>query len=187
MAQANPSPTKVSLFFGLLVSDESLLPEVERILQKEYSTIVLRSDTIVFDMTDYYAEEMGPSILRRWIGVEWLISPDALATIKNHTNRIERIWAEGEGESVRRRVNIDPGYLTEAKIVLASCKERDHRIYLASGVFGEVTLSFRRATKRYEAFPWTYADYQTETAQKFLLALRENYRERLRGIAATDV
>lgn len=178
MAHANPTPPPVSLFFGLLVADKSLFSEVERILQKEYSTIVVRSETMPFDMTNFYAGEMGNYILRRWVAVEWLIDPEALATIKNHTNRIERIWAEGEGETMKRRVNIDPGYLTPAKAVLASCKERDHRVYLRDGVFAEVTLSYKRASKRYESLPWTYPDYQTQTAQAFFHALRENHRQR---------
>lgn len=180
MAQANSTPPSVSLFFGLLVADDALFAEVEGILQKEYTDIVLRSETLPFDMTDFYNAEMGSCILRRWVGVESTIDPSALRAIKNHTNRIEKIWAEGEGDAMRRRVNIDPGYLTPAKVVLASCKDRDHRMYLGSGIFGEVTLSYKRGSKRYEPFPWTYPDYRTEAAQSFFLEFRERHRERMK-------
>ena len=73
-----------------------------------------------------------------------------------------------------RPLNLDPGYLTEAKLVLATTKDRDHRLYLSRGIFAEVTLHFHRGT--WEARPWTYPDYQRADYHEFFLRCREYLR-----------
>ena len=94
-------------------------------------------------MTDYYEKEMGTGLLRRFVSFAPLISPEALAEIKLKTHGIEEGYQWIEGEKRGRRVNIDPGYLDGGKVVLASTKGTSHRIYLRSGVYGEVTLFFQ--------------------------------------------
>lgn len=178
MTEAKTPPPPVSLFFGLLVSDASLFEPVEALLAREYSPILERSETIPFNQTDYYMEEMGGPILRRWIAVQWLMDPADLATIKTHTNRIEKVWGEVVQGEMRRRVNIDPGYLDLSRVVLASCKDHSHRLYLGQGVYGELTLNYKRATQAYEPLPWTYADYQTPAARDFFQRVRGSHRER---------
>ncbi len=179
MTEPNKTLPFATLFFGLLAAREDLFPEVERILQKEYSPIIERSATIPFTQTDYYEREMGAGLLRRWVAVEFMLDPDQLAAVKLHTNRIERLWTiESNGSEAHRQVNIDPGYLDLARVVLASCKDRDHRLFLRSGVYGEVTMSYKTAAKSYQPFPWTYADYRTEEAQEFFLKLRSTHRQR---------
>ena len=37
---------------------------------------------------------------------------------------------------VKRPVNLDPGYIEQAKVILASTKNFYHRIYLGGGIFG---------------------------------------------------
>lgn len=54
----------VKLFTGVLVSNDSLLPEVEARLFALYGPIDHRSPVIPFDFTDYYADEMGGIIDR---------------------------------------------------------------------------------------------------------------------------
>jgi hypothetical protein len=75
-------------------------------------------------------------------------------------------------------VNLDPGYLEHSKVILASTKNFYHRMYLGRGIFGEVTMHFRRQV--WEFFPWTYPDYQSEAYQKFFLELRRLYRAQLK-------
>ncbi|MEX2025857.1 MAG: DUF4416 family protein, partial [Pirellulaceae bacterium] len=85
-----------------------------------------------------------------------------------------------------RPLNIDPGYLTEAKLVLASTKDRDHRIYLSQGIFAEVTLHFQQA--KWQTRPWTYPDYQRADYHEFFSRcrdfLRQSYRDSARGQAS---
>jgi hypothetical protein len=87
------------------------------------------------------------------------------------TNEIERDF-EKKG---LRQVNLDPGYITEAKVILFSTKNFYHRIYIGDGIFGEVTLSYK-AKKGFEAFPWTFPDYKTEEMMGFMNDIREWYR-----------
>jgi len=79
-----------------------------------------------FTFTDYYDDEMGENLKKQFLSFEKLIMPDQLADIKNSTNEIETKYSiEG-----KRTVNLDPGYLEESKLILASTKNFSHRIYL---------------------------------------------------------
>jgi hypothetical protein len=73
-----------------------------------------------------------------------------------------------------RLLNLDPGYLTEAKLVLASTKDHAHRIYLSQGIYAEVTLSYRRGHWRHH--DWTYPDYQRSDYQAFFDRCRDYFR-----------
>ena len=42
-----------------------------------------------------------------------------------------------------RAVNVDPGYVDGARLVLASTKDHAHRIWLRDGIYAEVTLHSR--------------------------------------------
>jgi hypothetical protein len=80
----------------------------------------------------------------------------------------------------KRLVNIDPGYLSMTKLVLASTKNREHRIYLRDGIYAEVTLAFRDQT--WMRMPWTYADYQRSEVLEFLTLARRGFIDGLRGV-----
>ncbi|MBI5756814.1 MAG: DUF4416 family protein [Nitrospirae bacterium] len=64
------------------------------------------------------------------------------------------------GENLLRPVNIDPGYITLAKVVLASTKDYSHRVYIGKGIYAEVTLSYENKTFR--PFSYTYPDYRSD-------------------------
>lgn len=96
-----------------------------------------------------------------------------LADIKIKTNDIEGILSfEG-----KRRINLDPGYLTLSKIVLASTKDYAHRIYLGEGIFGEITLIYKGGT--YEPHMFSYRDYQDESYIKIFMNVRSLYKKML--------
>lgn len=171
--QFNP----VKLFIGVLVSHKKLLPDVEERLESAYGTIDHRSEVIPFDFTDYYEAEMGDVIDRVFFSFERFIEADQLPEIKRQTNQLEADLAPML-TAVKRPVNLDPGYLELAKVVLASTKNFYHRIYLGAGIFAEVTMHFKNNT--YQFFPWTYPDYQSRDYQEFFLRLRQIYRSQLR-------
>lgn len=179
MGEVKSEKPYVTLFFGLLSAEQPLLEAAEAILVKEFSPVLRRSETIPFDQTAYYEAEMGAKLLRRWIALELPVSPDTLPMIKNHTNRMEKIWAVSRDGKTARRVNIDPGYLDLARVCLATTKDRDHRLYIGSGIFGEVTIRYRKDSGKYEGLPWTYADYLTPAAQEFFVGVREGHRARV--------
>jgi hypothetical protein len=173
----------VQLFVGALVSNAELIPEIEKHLTDGYGPIDHRSAIIPFTFTNYYTKEMGQSIERLFFSFERLIEPDQLPEIKWQTNHVEQELAQLQN-SVKRPVNLDPGYLEQAKVILASTKNFYHRIYLGNGIFGEVTMHFK--SSKYEFFPWTYPDYQSTAYQEFFLELRQKYRSKLRTMCIND-
>ena len=169
----------VKLFIGILLSDRKLLPQVEARLTDLYGPVDHRSPVIPFDFTDYYEAEMGDIIDRVFFSFERLIEADQLPEIKRQTNRLEE-EAAPLLPAVKRPVNLDPGYIEHAKVILASTKNFYHRIYLGGGIFGEVTMHFKNNT--YQFFPWTYPDYQSRDYQEFFLKIRQIYRSQLRSM-----
>jgi Domain of unknown function (DUF4416) len=167
----------VKLFIGVLVSHTKLISELEQRLVAVYGPIDHRSPVIPFDFTNYYEAEMGDIIDRIIFSFERLIEADQLPEIKRQTNRLEEELAPLY-DRVKRPVNLDPGYIEQAKVILASTKNFYHRIYLGHGIFGEVTMHFKNNT--YQSFPWTYPDYQSKDYQEFFLKMRHIYRGQLR-------
>jgi hypothetical protein len=173
--------TPVKLFIGILVSNSKFIPEVEQRLTTLYGSVDHRSDVIPFDFTDYYESEMGDLIDRVFFSFERLIEADQLPEIKRQTNELEQELApllKTPNTNVKRPVNLDPGYIEQAKVILASTKNFYHRIYLGKGIFGEVTMHFKNNT--YQFFPWTYPDYQSKDYQEFFLRTRQILRSQLR-------
>jgi hypothetical protein len=173
--------TPVKLFVGVLVSDNKFIPQVEERLATAFGAIDHRSDVIPFDFTNYYEEEMGDLIDRVFFSFERLIEADQLTEIKRQTNQLEDELApllQTPRTTVKRPVNLDPGYIEQAKVILASTKNFYHRIYLGHGIFGEVTMHFKNNT--YQFFPWTYPDYQSKDYQDFFLRIRQIFRSKLR-------
>ena len=169
----------VKFFVGVLVSEQTLLAEVEVRLAAEFGTIDLRSSAIPFTFTDYYRRETGDRILRAFLSFESLIEADRLPEIKLWTNALENEFARS-GREVPRPVNLDPGYIEHSKVILASTKNFYHRMYLGRGIFGEVTMHFRN--NAWEYFPWTYPDYQSSEYGKFFHELRQRYRSQLKSM-----
>ncbi len=171
------SPPKVKLFFGLLFPDEELLAATEKRLSNDYGDIDLESPIVPFDKTHYYEKEMGPVLFRRFISILPLMDVGELPSVKIQTNAIEKLSAAPDGN---RRVNIDPGYLSMSKVVLATTKDYNHRLYLDKKIYGEVTLHYGSREKGYIPWEWTYPDYGERSAIAFFNTLRGIYREQLR-------
>ncbi len=146
----------VKLIVGL-IGEEELFAAVRERLTKKFGRTDYISRIIDFDFTAYYEPEMGTGLKRQFISFAKTIRPEDLAGIKRYTNKLESRFISAKD---RRRVNIDPGYLTLSKLVLATTKDHQHRIYLGKGMFAEVTLRFRGKT--FAPWEWTYPDYRTE-------------------------
>ena len=173
----------VKLFVGVLVSDAKLIPDVEARLVLLYGPADHRSGIIQFNFTSYYEPEMGNAIDRVFFSFERLIEADRLPEIKRQTNVIELEMAP-LSKTVRRPVNLDPGYLEQAKVILASTKNFYHRIHLGNGIFAEVTMHFQNGAWHF--FPWTYPDYQSQDYREFFLKVRQIYRSQLRTMCITN-
>ena len=113
--------------------------------------------------------------------------PAELAADKIQSNRWERDWTEEltlSQDDSKRLINIDPGYLSMTKLVLASTKNREHRIYLRDGIYAEVTLAFR--DQAWTSMPWTYADYQRPDVLEFLKLARKGFTSNLASRSLTE-
>src|SRR5262245_47502080 len=119
----------VKLFVGTLLSDAKFISEVEARLATAYGPVDHRSPLIPFTFTSYYSPEMGDNINRLFFSIERHIEADQLPEIKRQTNRIEQELMPLL-VSVKRPANLDPGYLEQAKVILASTKNFYHIIYL---------------------------------------------------------
>ena len=157
----------------------------EAMLQMAWGPIVLESPRFDHRETTYYESTMGPDLRKVFFAFEQLIDPATLAERKLQAIAWEYEYRRQLNHPESRPLNIDPGYITEAKLVLASTKDRDHRIYLSQGIFAEVTLHFQRGT--WASRPWTYPDYQRADYHEFFSRcrefLRQSYRDSARGQA----
>jgi hypothetical protein len=138
---------------------------------QQYGPIQLSSDPFDFTETDYYTATMGTGLKKQFLASERLIDSSALASIKRETNKWEVEYAALGRHAEQRPLNLDPGYLTPAKLVLASTKDHAHRIYLRDGIFAEVTLVFRQ--RKWQPLEWTYPDYRRDDYQRFFTTCRE--------------
>ena len=139
----------------------------------EFGKIDFESPLIPFLHTDYYEEEVGRNLERKFIGFQKLISPENISRVKIVTNKIEKKLSAGD----KRQVNLDPGYISASKLVLASTKNYSHRLYLKRGIYGEVTLSYR--DKNFRPLPWTYPDYKTDKYLEVFGQIRKIYLNQL--------
>lgn len=157
----------VKLIIGL-IGKESLFDKVKIKLSRKFGKIDFESKILDFTYTDYYNREMGTDLKRQFLSFNLLIAPDIIPDIKNYTNDLERKFLSSDK---KRLVNIDPGYLSLSKLVLATTKDHQHRIYLGKGIFAEVTLRYRNKT--FCSWDWTYPDYCTKEYISIFNHLRE--------------
>lgn len=171
------SPLPVKLFLGILTSIPSQLPEIEEKLIALLGPIDLKSDLFPFDQTNYYNEEMGNRpIYRQFSAFARMIEPSEIADIKVRTNELETEFA-AQQPGIRRPVNLDPGYVEQSKVVLASTKNFFHRILVSKGIYAEVTLHYQ--AHRWQEFPWTFPDYKSDHYQRYFTSVRAFYRNQL--------
>lgn len=164
----------VKLVASLFSPEENLLEEVMRDLQALGGAADWTSPPLLFDRTRYYEKEMGWPLHRRFLSFETLIRPEALVEVKLKTNELEKRYLR-EG---KRRVNIDPGYIALERLVLATGKNYTHRIYLAKGIYADLTLVFHRGSFR--TLAWTYRDYGDPGIISYFNEIRERYKNQLR-------
>ena len=156
-------PIPVKLFVGMLSPEPALFNTCADLLCKDYGPVDYQSEIVPWTNSDFYREEMGPGILRKFIFFERLLDPGDLSSVKINTTRIEKSLALQAGTRTRRRINLDPGYVTEAKVVLATTKDYSHRLYIGNGIYAEVTLRYGNKDRSFTAFDHTYLDYCSET------------------------
>ncbi len=164
-------PEQVKLISSLFSPEKELIDTVIKQLEDIWGPVDSLSPELFFDRTKYYAKEMGWPLHRRFISFEKLILPDQLVQIKLKTNEIEHQYIT-DGN---RKINIDTGYITPERLILATGKNFTHRVYLTKGIFADLTLMFQN--KSYTPLEWTYPDYATPETIEFFNDIRKQYME----------
>ena len=162
---------KVKLFCGLLAGHTAAAEEAIVLLGGHFSPVDCRSALIPFTMTDYYREEMGEPLFRHFVSFQGLLAPEMLPEIKIFTNRLEKKLSRNG----KRTVNIDPGYMSDANVVIATCKNHYHRVPLKRGIYAH--LEYVLKNKQLHFLPWTYPDFQSEDYLVFFRQLFVLFKE----------
>jgi hypothetical protein len=164
-------PHPVKLFVGMLSSDISLIEQFTVTLKNIFGPVDLESPVLPWEHTTYYEKEMGAGLKRQFIFFKRLIRPEEISGIKLTTIDLEKKFLN---ENSGRKINLDPGYLDTAKLVLVSTKDFSHRIYLDKGIYGEVTLLY--SGKTYQSLPYTFPDFKTEEYLNLFQKAREIFK-----------
>jgi hypothetical protein len=173
MGKANKHPP-VKLIIGFIFREVKFLKKATAFLEKRFGKIDFESGILPFIHTDYYEKELGTELKRKFISFYRLIEPSALPKIKIISNRLEKKLSFKQ----RRFINIDPGYVDLAKLILATTKDYRHRIYLKSGIYLEVTLFYQ--DKTFRPWEWTYPDYKTPEYIAIFNQIREIYARQIK-------
>jgi len=168
----NPKPVKI---ISSLISqkDEWIEMGIE-ILMEKLGELDFKSQLLPFDFTDYYYKEMGYPLMRKIVAFLPLFSREELVEIKLWTNEVEELLSQNG----KRRVNIDPGYISQHNLILATTKEAPHRPYLSKGIFADLTLIYEYG--EFRPLKWTYPDYASSTLRGIFKEIRMRYLKQLK-------
>ena len=173
MSRAN-KPEPVKLLSSLFSPEKDLIEPVIQQLEGIGGKVDWVSPPLFFDRTRYYEKEMGWPLYRRFITFENLINPEQLVEIKLRTYDIEQDHLAGE----KRRINIDPGYISAERLILATGKNFTHRVYLSKGIYADLTLIFQKGS--FKPLEWTYPDSAAPDLMKIFHGIRTRYMQQLR-------
>ena len=166
----------VKMILSIFSAEDQLVQKVIGELEARQGPVEWVSPGLFFDRTRYYEREMGWPLHRRFISIKGLIRPEDIVDIKLLTNSIEMKYLK-DG---KRKINIDPGYISLERLILATGKNYTHRIYLSKGIFADLTLIFHKGSFR--PLEWTYRDYSDSSAIGYFNAIREEYKNQIRKI-----
>ena len=167
-------PDAVKLIVSIIAVNTRQMDAVINQLAERYGTPDVISVLHGFHYTNYYEPEMGSALIRRFLSFRTLIRPELLPEVKTATNSIE----DERSEEAKRQVNLDPGYISSAHLILATGKGYTHRPYLRRGIYADLTLVFR--DKTFRRLPWTYPDYADAKQITLFNRIRQRYMTQLR-------
>lgn len=164
---------KEKLIIGLIYSDMQIYDEAIKALTEEFGEIDGESERFSFskEYSSYYDGELGGEGQRVILSFKDTVDASRQAEIKTFTNSLEsRLSRDGN-----RLINIDPGFISHGRLMLATTKPTGFRIPLKDGIYTELTLFWAKGS--WHKLPWTYRDYQSERVQRFITKARKIYLE----------
>jgi len=174
--EADPCKIIASLFSP----EKEIIDRVIRQLSVILSPVDWISPNLLFDRTRYYAREMGWPLHRRFISFAQLVPPNNIVEIKLKTNEVETQHLK-DGN---RKINIDPGYISPERLILATGKNYVHRVYLSKGIYADLTLVFQRGG--FKPLKWTYPDYAEPQVIGFFNEVRKQYMKQIKELKRLD-
>ncbi len=173
---------KEKLIIGFIYNTDENYEKALKIMTDKFGPIDFMTEEFSFtnEFSSYYDEELGGEARRRILSFERLVDPVLQADIKTFTNSVEADFSiDGN-----RKINLDPGFLSHGRLLLATTKKTGFRIPLKDGIYTELTLFYARGN--WQKLPWTYRDYQSERVQTFLTKVRKKYLEQRKAEENND-
>lgn len=173
----HPRDPLVKKVLALLVprGNEEIYGNACALLEERWGRPERVSERFPFVWTNYY-EEIAHDLDRVFFSYPGLYPMSKLPDWKTESCRIEKLTGAS------RRVNLDPGTVDGARLLLASTKGQAHRVYLRDGIFCEVTLCRRKG--RWESFFYTFPDFKSGIYDKWLETVREDWKREAGEAAA---
>jgi hypothetical protein len=176
MGQLRSHPP-VLLLTAVITRHEAAFAWAQERLIEQWGPIALASPTFAVVETDYYTPTMGPNLGKTFLAFDRPYDPGDVGSTKHQTNDWEAEYAALGRHEESRPLNLDPGYLTSAKVVLSSTKDHAHRIYVGQGMYAEITLFYRHGA--WQSHEFTFPDYRRPDYHAFFTACRNHLK--LRG------
>lgn len=169
-------PFLVKPFGAIMATSAEMLENARAEMVRLFGPVEIQTSIYPVDeFTRYYRPEMGAGLVKQFLAFKKLLSVADMNQSKFRTAQAEDAYRR-DG---KRTINLDPGYLTLDKLVLYTTKNFTHRIFIARGVFAEITLTYTR--NGWRTHSWTYPDYQTDAALAFFNRMRQSLYQMLQA------
>ena len=149
------------LFFALMYKE--IPDKAVNELKNNFEDIVNKSEEYDFNFTNYYEKEFGTDLKKIIIIFDKKINKKDLIEIKIKIAEIEKKYSKNN----KRQINIDPGYVNDKEVILASFKKKDFKEDLGNGVYAHKVLEFDN--DKIKDFWHTFMDFREERIKNFLL------------------
>ena len=172
MARPQEPPPGI-LIVSVIYSSLDALADALQALERRFGRVQYETMEIECAVAKTYLEEMGDNLMRRFFSFERLISRAALPEVKAQCAKIEAQYSDQVDDFLFRTVNIDPGVLCEANLVIAGYRDLKHRVYLRDEVYAETCLIYNR--DHWARLPWTSPEFYDDEAVDFFDRTRASF------------
>ena len=173
MSESLDQPCFCKRVCAVLHRHEIDLEELETKLEQHWGRIERRSCSYPFSTgSSYYHGQMGELHSRYWLSFEGLVDPGLMVSDKRWAMDQELFWSKKD-LGVPRPINLDSGLVMRGRLALATTKDFSHRLYLGRGLYGEVTVQFKKG--KVMPLPWTYPDITAGHYDEFLLGVKADF------------
>jgi hypothetical protein len=156
------------LIIAIMFSKKEIYDKALKELIKRFGEIDKEGDEFNFDkFTSYYEKEMGKDLRKKFVVFNKIINKKDLVNIKLLTTEIENKYSKDS----KRMINLDPGFLSNKELILASFKAKPFKEYLGKKVYAHIVLRFEN--DNVATFWHTFMDYKEK--KKFFADLALKY------------